>query len=298
MKKLFLVLALAVTLLFLCSCVTAPMDQIYNVNEDGSGTFTLNAYFMHDYQFEPWDLDMSNAVVEGNDVVLPAGSQAMVEYLNTVKPDYVTISCEVGDVYDIITFVISFDNVDDFNTKAQELCGDLWKDHFAATMEITDENGQRTIQFNPAFALGEPALHWAFLALLENPDVFNLDGHEEGHLIAVKSAKVTVAGKTESWFDVMDDANWGNGDGETNDQWALVCSVANTFAYDAPASEEVVETPVVEEPVVETPVVEAPVVEETVEAPVAQAPQTFDAAVIAVVAAVVSLAGYAVSKKR
>ena len=54
----------------------------------------------------------------------------------------------------------------------------------------------------------------------------------------------------------------------------------------APA-EEVVETPV--EEVVDTPVVEEPVVE---------APQTFDFGVIAAVAAVVSLAGYAVSKKR
>lgn len=298
MKKIFLIIALAATLLLLCSCVTAPIDQIYNVNEDGSGTLTLNAYFMHDYQFEPWDLDMTNAVVEGNEEILPAGTQAMVDYLNTVKPEYVTIGCEAGEVYDLITFTISFDNVDDFNTKAKELCGDLWKDHFAATMEITDANGQRTIKFNPAFALGEPALHWAFLALIENPDVFKQNGNEEGYFIAVKSATVNVAGKSESWFDVMDDANWGNADGDTNDQWLLVCGVENTFAYEAPVAEEPAAEEVVEEVVVEEPVVEAPVVEEVVEAPVAQAPQTFDAVVIAAAAAVVSLAGYAVSKKR
>ena len=96
MKKIILVLSLAAVLFCLCSRVTAPVDQIYNINEDGSGTLTLNAYVMHDYQFEPWDLDRSNAVVEGNDAVLPAGSQAMVDYLNTVKPEYVTIGCEVG----------------------------------------------------------------------------------------------------------------------------------------------------------------------------------------------------------
>lgn len=298
MKKIFLIIALAATLLLLCSCVTAPIDQIYNVNEDGSGTLTLNAYFMHDYQFEPWDLDMTNAVVEGNEEILPAGTQAMVDYLNTVKPEYVTIGCEAGEVYDLITFTISFDNIDDFNAKAKELCGDLWKDHFAATMEITDANGQRTIKFNPAFALGEPALHWAFLALIENPDVFKQNGNEEGYFIAVKSATVNVAGKSESWFDVMDDANWGNADGDTNDQWLLVCGVENTFAYEAPVAEEPAAEEVVEEVVVEEPVVEAPVVEEVVEAPVAQAPQTFDAVVIAAAAAVVSLAGYAVSKKR
>ena len=298
MKKIFLIIALAATLLLLCSCVTAPIDQIYNVNEDGSGTLTLNAYFMHDYQFEPWDLDMTNAVVEGNDVVLPQGSQAMIDYLNTVKPDYVTLGCEVGEVYDIITMIVAFDSVDDFNAKAQELAGDMWKEHFAATMEISDENGQRTITFGPSFPVGEPMFNWAFTELRKNPEVFNENGNGQDTFTAVKSAKVTVAGKTETWFDVMDDANWGNADGDTNDQWLLVCGVENTFAYDAPVAEEPAAEEVVEEVVVEEPVVEAPVVEEVVEAPVAQAPQTFDAVVIAAAAAVVSLAGYAVSKKR
>ena len=85
-------------------------------------------------------------------------------------------------------------------------------------------------------------------------------------------------------------------------------------AEEAPAEEPVVEEPVVEEPVVEEPVVEeAPVeeapVEEVVveEAVVEEAPaeeatkeaaQTFDFGVIAAVAAIVSAAGYAISKKR
>ena len=69
---------------------------------------------------------------------------------------------------------------------------------------------------------------------------------------------------------------------------------------EAPVVEEepaVEETPVVEEVVEETVeevVEEAPVVEETVE----EAPQTFDFGVIAAVAALVSAAGYALSKKR
>lgn len=46
------------------------------------------------------------------------------------------------------------------------------------------------------------------------------------------------------------------------------------------------------------PVEEAPVVEEVVETTVTQAPQTFDAGVIAVITAIVSAAGYALSKKR
>ena len=60
----------------------------------------------------------------------------------------------------------------------------------------------------------------------------------------------------------------------------------------APAEETKPETPA---DTVETPV-ETP--DETVETPVEEAPQTFDAVVIAAVTAVVSLAGYAVSKKR
>ncbi len=82
-----------------------------------------------------------------------------------------------------------------------------------------------------------------------------------------------------------------------------------------PAVEEpVVEEPVVEEPVAEEPAVEEPVAEEVVveevvveevvvEEPAAEetaeeAPQTFDAAVIAAAAAVISAAGYALTKKR
>jgi len=85
----------------------------------------------------------------------------------------------------------------------------------------------------------------------------------------------------------MDDANWGNADTADSADWAFVCTGSNTFAYEAPVQEE---------PVVEAPVVEVPVVEEVVEAPAVQAPQTFDAVIIALAAAVVSLAGYAVSK--
>ncbi|MBE6710418.1 MAG: hypothetical protein E7579_04780, partial [Ruminococcaceae bacterium] len=66
--------------------------------------------------------------------------------------------------------------------------------------------------------------------------------------------------------------------------------------------EPVVEEPVVEEPVVEEvveeTVVEEPVVEEVVEETEEEAAQTFDFGVIAAVAALVSAAGYALSKKR
>lgn len=78
---------------------------------------------------------------------------------------------------------------------------------------------------------------------------------------------------------------------------------------EAPAAEEVVEeTPATEEVVEEAPaeeevVTEEAPAEETVEAPAAEevveeAPQTFDMGVIAAVAALVSAAGYALTKKR
>ncbi len=96
------------------------------------------------------------------------------------------------------------------------------------------------------------------------------------------------------------------------------------FAPDVAPEPVVTEEPVVEEPVVEEPVAEEPVAEEpAVEEPVAEevvveevvveevvveepaaeetaeeAPQTFDAAVIAAAAAVISAAGYALTKKR
>lgn len=76
---------------------------------------------------------------------------------------------------------------------------------------------------------------------------------------------------------------------------------------EAPVVEEpVVEEPVVEEPAVEEPAAEEPAAEETVETPAvaeapveeAEAPETFDMGIIAAAAAVVSLAGYAVSKRK
>jgi len=91
-----------------------------------------------------------------------------------------------------------------------------------------------------------------------------------------------------------------NGDEECYVAWVgFFKSVEEAQAFAGTAAEEtpVVETPVVEE-VVETPVTETPAVEEVVETPVVVAPQTFDAVVIAAISAVVSLAGYAISKKR
>ncbi len=112
-------------------------------------------------------------------------------------------------------------------------------------------------------------------------------------------------------------------DGTSHGDVAEVCFYGAPAAA-APAVEEtpvveepVVEEPVVEEPVVEEPVVEEPVVEEVVEEVVVEEPvveevveetveeevapeaaQTFDFGVIAAAAAIVSAAGYALTKKR
>ncbi len=67
---------------------------------------------------------------------------------------------------------------------------------------------------------------------------------------------------------------------------------------EAPVEEAPAEEVVVEEPVVEEPAEEAPVAEEVVEEVVEEAAQTFDFGVIAAVAALISAAGYAISKKR
>ena len=80
--------------------------------------------------------------------------------------------------------------------------------------------------------------------------------------------------------------------------------VEEPVVEEAPVVEEVVEEPVVEEtPVVEEvvevveEVVEAPVEEVVVEEVVETAPQTFDFGVVAAIAAIASLAGFAASKK-
>lgn len=79
-------------------------------------------------------------------------------------------------------------------------------------------------------------------------------------------------------------------------------AVAEEPAAEEPVVEEpAVEEPAVEEPIVEEPAVEEPVVEEhVVEEPVVveKAAQTFDMGVTAVISAVVSLAGYTLTKKK
>ncbi|MBQ2278894.1 MAG: hypothetical protein II333_10020, partial [Clostridia bacterium] len=84
---------------------------------------------------------------------------------------------------------------------------------------------------------------------------------------------------------------WGNS------IWEMVA-----YACEAPVVEEVVEAPV-EEPAAEEVPAEETVEEEVIEeAPAAEvveeAAQTFDFGVIAAVAALISAAGYAISKKR
>ncbi|MGN1346273.1 MAG: discoidin domain-containing protein [Eubacteriales bacterium] len=100
--------------------------------------------------------------------------------------------------------------------------------------------------------------------------------------------------------DVAEVELYGYAKDGSNPTYGAAAPVEEAPVEEAPV--EVVETPVEETPaeVVETPVEEAPaeVVEApAAEAPVAEAPQTFDFGVIAAVAAVVSLAGYAVAKK-
>ena len=104
--------------------------------------------------------------------------------------------------------------------------------------------------------------------------------------------------------DCTTDTGWG---GQISFNYPVEFSTTGNFAtlageapaeevVEEPAAEEVVEE-VVEEPVAEE-VVETPAVEEpVVEAPVV-APQTFDAAVLAVLAVVTTLGGAVVSKKR
>ena len=66
-------------------------------------------------------------------------------------------------------------------------------------------------------------------------------------------------------------------------------------AEETPTAEEAVEEEIVEVPAVEE-IAETPVIEEAAE--VTEAPQTFDFGMIAAVSALISLTGFAVTKKR
>lgn len=136
-------------------------------------------------------------------------------------------------------------------------------------------------------------------------DVTNADGTTETvtHYPVMDLDLSSVLNGTDGKLYVM------VGDADTTNGWGgqvlfnhpvVFSTTGSAFASEEPAVEETepAAEPETEEVIVETPAETTPAVEEVVEAPVAEAPQTFDAAVIALFAAAAAMGGAMVSRKR
>jgi len=136
-------------------------------------------------------------------------------------------------------------------------------------------------------------------------DVTNADGTTETvtHYPVMDLDLSSVLNGTDGKLYVMvGDADTANGwGGQVLFNHPVVFSTTGSaFASEEPAVEETepAAEPETEEVIVETPAETTPAVEEVVEAPVAEAPQTFDAAVIALFAAAAAMGSAMVSRKR
>jgi len=114
-----------------------------------------------------------------------------------------------------------------------------------------------------------------------------VDGNQVTYELRVPfSAFATVAPTVGAQYKICFCFGWSMENGGYN-MWQLASGITGGKSIDNHATVTLEEAPVVET-----------VAEEVVEDTAAAAPQTFDAGVIAAVAAIVSAAGYAVSKKR
>jgi len=136
-------------------------------------------------------------------------------------------------------------------------------------------------------------------------DVTNADGTTETvtHYPVMDLDLSSVLNGTDGKLYVM------VGDADTANDWGgqvlfnhpvVFSTTGSAFASEEPAVEETepAAEPETEEVIVETPAETTSAVEEVVEAPVAEAPQTFDAAVIALFAAAAAMGSAMVSRKR
>ncbi len=156
-------------------------------------------------------------------------------------------------------------------------------------------------------------VEWAFNAKAIKEDLVMDEGTTIGLEISVNdNAEYNNRTMCMGWADATDGAS-GNPSVFGTVVFGPKAGAEEAPAEEAPVEEAPVEeapveeAPVEEAPVEEAPVEEAPAEEEIVEAPAEEtveapaevtAPQTFDMGVIAAVAALVSAAGYALTKKR
>ncbi len=174
----------------------------------------------------------------------------------------------------------------------------LWKDSLGLGFRLDPMESNRDAEANtgddPAAVLPDSAIDVAYVAFFETEEAAKAFDGVNGAVALVDAAMLAApSAATNGAVELL-----------TETVAAPVVEeepVVEETPVEEPAAEEVVEEAPVEEEVVEEPAEE--VVEEVVDAPAAEevveeAPQTFDAGIIAAIAAIASAAGYALSKKR
>lgn len=214
---------------------------------------------------------------DGNDTSLGISPRIWTDPANVGGGENLTDT----DVWQMLTVVYNEDHIDLY------VDGELYSDHPFANGNATDLTAMFNLMMETNFVysvrLGSWLCSWwqygDYEGLIDDFTVYN------SYLSAEDVAALYEATKT-----VEVPADEAPAAEETVEEAPVEETPAEEEApvEEAPAEEEVV----VEAPAEET--VEAPAAEETVE----EAPQTFDFGVIAAVTALISAAGYAISKKR
>ena len=194
------------------------------------------------------------------------------------------------------TIVVDLTSVSEKTTLAS-----LWKDSIGLGFRFDIMESNRDAEANsaddPAVVLPDSAIDIAYIAFFESEDAAKafdgVNGTPAAFLgaedLLVYSSSNNVSSEVLTEVPVVEEAPVVEETPVVEEAPAVEeAPVVEETVEEAPAAEEVAEETVEE-------VVEAPAVEETV---AEEAPQTFDFGVIAAVAALVSAAGYALSKKR
>ena len=193
------------------------------------------------------------------------------------------------DTWQFISVVYNEDHIDLY------VDGELYSDHPFANGNATDMSAMINLMIESEFVysvrLGSWLCSWwkygDYEGCIDDFTVYN---------------KILSADEVKALYEATKDVEVPAEEPVAEEATAAEEPVVEEPAAEEPVVEEVVEEVVVEEPVVEEVaeevVVEEPVVEEVAEEVAEEAAQTFDFGVIAAAAALISAAGYALSKKR
>ncbi len=178
MKKLIsLSLSLVMLAVVLTSCYPAIINTKMDLNSDGSGTRTFIAEILKDGQPNPDTPSDPAKNVTGmftDPGYFPSGMQAVVDYLNTVKPAAVSaITMEDKTDRYVMTFTMSFTSISDFNTKMKTIITPAdWTTYAledSTFVKVDAGNNKSNITYTEDLSLVNLSTTWMSYALWNSP---------------------------------------------------------------------------------------------------------------------------------